>query len=244
MRYRRTRASTTEVAAGIGANIGKSWVGDGATGGNGTFIQPGQQQAYASQPTPQSSNFANNVSGTMSRMFFQSSNAKAQQIQGPTNTASLPQAGINNGNWLSGGGLQGPQNDSRPKSAGIFGSSSGTGVLTRAQASLQQSVGVNGGNAAAPPLQSRYTSSPGMIAANGANNSAPPVQQAAINSGLSYGSIKNRFLSAGAPSPNNTAVSMQQPLVNNGLKPSSAAIQYSNGSGQQKSTSKLFSGPR
>ena len=80
MRYRRTRASTTEAAAGIGSNIGKSWVGGDANGGVAAQGQPGYNSNGAQQQQGNSSSgsgFANNVGGTMSRMFY-GSNGKPQ----------------------------------------------------------------------------------------------------------------------------------------------------------------------
>ena len=82
MRYRRTRASTTEAAAGIGSSIGKSWVGDnnvvgGAPGYNNIPAQ--QQQPYPTNQVPQSG---------VARMFFQGNAAAPNAKPQPT----LPQA--------------------------------------------------------------------------------------------------------------------------------------------------------
>lgn len=70
MRYRRTRASTTEAAAGIGSNIGKSWVGGDANGGTAQG-----HAGYVGGQQQQSGGFANN----MSRMFY-AGGAKAQVL--------------------------------------------------------------------------------------------------------------------------------------------------------------------
>ena len=80
MRYRRTRASTTEAAAGIGSSIGKSWVGDNNVGAAGyNNIPPQQQQAYPTNQVPQSG---------VARMFFQGNTAQNNAKPQPT----LPQA--------------------------------------------------------------------------------------------------------------------------------------------------------
>ena len=83
MRYRRTRASTTEAAAGIGSTIGKSWVGDDSNGN--------QQAGYGNMQYNNNSapNAAN--TGGSNRMFFQGSGNGAGGKGQPS--SSLPHTG-------------------------------------------------------------------------------------------------------------------------------------------------------
>ncbi len=137
---------------------------------------------------------------------------------------------------MTGGGgsaqpsASGPPIDNRPKSAGLFGSSSG--IMNRTNTGAPQQL----------PQQQQANAGQRYIAPS--NNTAPVTAAAAPSNGLSYGAIKNRFLSgntapvAGGPSASNTAVPMPSAglLGSNGAKPGTAGS-----TAPKPAASKLFS---
>jgi len=202
MRYRRTRASATEQAAGIGSSIGKSWVG-GENGAPQQAYAAGGQQ-YAGQQAPTVNNISNNGGNGVSRMFFQGQGGSAPR--GSQQGGQLPNAqGQKNApgsSWLGGGVNNG--GDTRPKSAGLFGSSG-------ARPQQQSSGGSSNAN--------RYGSQQAQMGAQGGG--------AASGSALSYGALKNRFMSSGQNgAPQQSA-------------PTNATTQ-ANAASKSKSSSKLF----
>lgn len=214
MRYRRTRASATEQAAGIGSSIGKSWVGENGVPQQHAYASGGQQ--YANQQAPTVNNISNNASNGVSRMFFQGNQqggGVGQRVGSAQQGSHLPNAqGQKNpaapgSSWLSGGVNNG--GDTRPKSAGLFGSSG-----SRPQ---QQTVGVTN-NVNRYGSQQVGQQQQGVALQHGAQS----------GSALSYGALKNRFLSSGQQG----GVQPQTSAVNASAQASAAS--------KSRSSSKLF----